>query len=137
MSRKTPISAETPPGDGDQWAVLRDLMPYLWPAGRPDLKARVVLAIALPLCIGLARPLDVLAYDVLAIDGARLDTQWEVLAAIAFAVRELKLVVEPGGAAALAALLAGKIETQGRTTMVVVTGGNIDPAMLARAVGAI
>ena len=44
MSRKTPISAETPPGDGDQWAVLRDLMPYLWPAGHPDLKARVVLA---------------------------------------------------------------------------------------------
>ena len=64
-------------------------------------------------------------------------TDDEVLAAIAFAVRELKLVVEPGGAAALAALLAGKIETQGRTTMVVVTGGNIDPAMLARAVGAI
>lgn len=44
MSRKTRISAGTPPGDGDQWAVLRDLMPYLWPAGRPDLKARVVLA---------------------------------------------------------------------------------------------
>jgi threonine dehydratase len=64
-------------------------------------------------------------------------TDDEVLAAIAFAVRELKLVVEPGGAAALAALLAGKIETQGRTTMVVVTGGNIDPAMLARALGAI
>ncbi len=64
-------------------------------------------------------------------------TDDEVLTAIAFAVRELKLVVEPGGAAALAALLAGKIETQGRTTMVVVTGGNIDPAMLARALGAI
>ncbi len=62
-------------------------------------------------------------------------TDDEVLRAIAFAVRELKLVVEPGGAAALAALLAGKIETQGRTTMVVVTGGNIDPAMLARATG--
>ena len=64
-------------------------------------------------------------------------TDDEVLAAIAFAVRELKLVVEPGGAAALAVLLAGKIETQRRTTMVVVTGGNIDPAILARAVGAI
>jgi len=62
-------------------------------------------------------------------------TDDEVLAAIAFAVRELKLVVEPGGAAALAALLAGKVETRGRTTMVVVTGGNIDPAMLARAIG--
>jgi threonine dehydratase len=64
-------------------------------------------------------------------------TDDEVLAAIAFAVRELKLVVEPGGAAALAALLSGKIETQGRTTMVVVTGGNIDPAILARAIGAL
>jgi threonine dehydratase len=64
-------------------------------------------------------------------------TDDEVLAAIAFAVRELKLVVEPGGAAALAALLAGKIETQGRTTMVVVTGGNIDPTILARAIGAL
>jgi threonine dehydratase len=62
-------------------------------------------------------------------------TDDEVLAAIAFAVRELKLVVEPGGAAALAALLAGRIETAGRTTLVVVTGGNIDPAMLSRAIG--
>jgi len=63
-------------------------------------------------------------------------TDDEVLAAIAFAVRELKLVVEPGGAAALAALLSGKLETQGRATLVVTTGGNIDPAILARAIGA-
>jgi hypothetical protein len=32
-------------------------------------------------------------------------------------------------------LLAGRIETAGRTTLVVVTGGNIDPAMLSRAIG--
>jgi threonine dehydratase len=63
-------------------------------------------------------------------------TDDEVLAAIAFGVRELKLVVEPGGAAALAALLHRKIDMAGRTTMVVVTGGNIDPAILARAIGA-
>jgi len=44
-------------------------------------------------------------------------------------------VVEPGGAAALAALLHGKLDTRGRTTLVVVTGGNIDPAILARAIG--
>jgi len=62
-------------------------------------------------------------------------TDDEVLDAIAFAVRELKIVVEPGGAAALAALLSGKLDTRGRTTMVVVTGGNIDPAILARAIG--
>ena len=63
-------------------------------------------------------------------------TDEEVLAAIAFAVRELKLVVEPGGAAALAALLHGRLDTRGRTTLVVVTGGNIDPAILGRAIGA-
>ena len=63
-------------------------------------------------------------------------TDDEVLAAIAFAVRELKLVVEPGGAAALAALLSGKLEARGRTTLVAVTGGNIDPSLLARAIGA-
>ena len=45
MSRKlAPKSATLKRGDGDQWRTLRDLMPYLWPAGRPDLKARVVLA---------------------------------------------------------------------------------------------
>ncbi len=58
----------------------------------------------------------------------------EALAAIAFAVRELKLVVEPGGVVALAALLAGRVAARGEVTMVVVTGGNIDPALLARAI---
>ncbi|MBU6367994.1 MAG: threonine/serine dehydratase [Gemmatimonadetes bacterium] len=58
----------------------------------------------------------------------------EALAAIAFAVRELKLVVEPGGVVALAALLAGRVETRGAVTLVVVTGGNVDPALLARAI---
>ncbi len=62
-------------------------------------------------------------------------TDEEVLAAIGFAVRELKLVVEPGGAVSLAALLAGRLDARGHTTLVVVTGGNIDPVMLARAVG--
>jgi threonine dehydratase len=40
-------------------------------------------------------------------------------------------VVEPGGAAAFAAVLAGKIETRGRTTAVILSGGNIDPALFA------
>ena len=31
--------------DGDQWSILRDMLPYLWPAGHPGLKARVVLAL--------------------------------------------------------------------------------------------
>ncbi|MBM3519705.1 MAG: ABC transporter ATP-binding protein/permease, partial [Alphaproteobacteria bacterium] len=43
MSRFTPPSP-TGAGDGDHWAVLKDLLPFLWPAGRPDLKARVAIA---------------------------------------------------------------------------------------------
>jgi threonine dehydratase len=57
----------------------------------------------------------------------------EALAAVAFAFRELKLVVEPGGAVGLAALLAGKVSARGGTTVIVLSGGNIDPPILARA----
>jgi threonine dehydratase len=60
-------------------------------------------------------------------------TDDEVLAAVAFAFTELKLVVEPGGAAALAALLSGKLSLAGRVVGVVLTGGNIDPQMLMTA----
>lgn len=59
----------------------------------------------------------------------------EALQAVAFAARELKMVLEPGGAVALAALLTGKVEVAGRTVVAVASGGNIDDAMLARALG--
>lgn len=55
----------------------------------------------------------------------------EVKAAMRFAFQELKLVVEPGGAAALAAILAGHIETKGRVTAVVLSGGNVDADLFA------
>lgn len=54
----------------------------------------------------------------------------EVERAMAFAFHRLKLVVEPGGAVALAAVLSGKIETAGRTTAIVLSGGNVDPTTL-------
>jgi threonine dehydratase len=57
----------------------------------------------------------------------------EALRAVAFAFRELKLVVEPGGAVALAAVLFGKIKTEGRVVGVVLSGGNIDPELLGKA----
>ena len=45
MSRRThPDSDKTLAVDGDQWSILRDMLPYLWPAGEPGLKARVVFA---------------------------------------------------------------------------------------------
>ncbi len=58
----------------------------------------------------------------------------EVLAAMAFAFRELKLVVEPGGAVALAAILAGKLDVRGKVAVAVLSGGNADAGIFARAI---
>ena len=58
----------------------------------------------------------------------------EVAAAVAFAFHELKLVVEPGGAVALAALLAGKIDVKGKVAVAVLSGGNVDPELFYRLV---
>lgn len=58
-------------------------------------------------------------------------TDDEVRAAVRFAFHELKLVLEPGGAAALAAVLSGKLATRDRVIAVVLSGGNIDPGTLA------
>ncbi|MBO0758537.1 MAG: pyridoxal-5'-phosphate-dependent protein, partial [Bradyrhizobiaceae bacterium] len=58
----------------------------------------------------------------------------EVGRAVAFAFRELKLVVEPGGAVALAALLAGKIDVHGKLVVAVLSGGNVDPELFSRLV---
>lgn len=57
----------------------------------------------------------------------------EVFAAMAAAFTDLKLVVEPGGAVALAAALSGKIPVAGRTIAVVCSGGNVDPETFAKA----
>lgn len=58
-------------------------------------------------------------------------TDAEVAEAMRFAFRWLKLVVEPGGAVSLAALLAGKVPAADRTTVVMLTGANVDPALYA------
>jgi threonine dehydratase len=58
----------------------------------------------------------------------------EVGAAVAFVFREFKLVVEPGGAVGLAALLAGRIEARGQAVVIVLSGGNVDADMFARLV---
>ena len=57
----------------------------------------------------------------------------EVETAMARAFRELRLVVEPGGAVALAAALAGRVPLAGRTTAIVLSGGNVDAATFVAA----
>ena len=58
-------------------------------------------------------------------------TDDEVREAIAYAARVLKLVVEPGGAVALASVLSGKLAAAGRTVAVVLSGGNVEDSLLA------
>ena len=53
---------------------------------------------------------------------------------MAFAFRHLKIVIEPGGAVALAAVLSGKIRLDGRTAVVVASGGNVDAEVYAAAI---
>jgi threonine dehydratase len=59
-------------------------------------------------------------------------TDAEAATAVRFAFEVLKLVLEPGGAVALAAVLSGKIETQGKAIGVIASGGNCDPDLYAR-----
>jgi len=58
-------------------------------------------------------------------------TEADIERAMAFAARELRLVVEPGGAVALAALLVEKAGEVSERTVVVISGGNVDPLLYA------
>ena len=60
----------------------------------------------------------------------------EVGRAVGFAFRELKLVVEPGGAIGLAALLAGKLDIKGKVVVAVLSGGNVDAELFHRLIAA-
>jgi threonine dehydratase len=62
--------------------------------------------------------------------GGVVATDAQVRDAIAFAARSLKLVAEPGGAVALAAVLAGALDARDRTVAVVISGGNVDDELL-------
>jgi threonine dehydratase len=60
----------------------------------------------------------------------------ELRAAVRFAFERLKLVLEPSGAAALAAVLHGKIDVRGRQAGLILSGGNVDPAVYASIISA-
>jgi len=61
-------------------------------------------------------------------------TDDEIRAAMKFAFERLKLVVEPSGACALAALLHGRVGVRGQRVGVMISGGNVDPRMFADAI---
>ncbi|MDC7786650.1 threonine/serine dehydratase [Rhodoplanes sp. TEM] len=62
-------------------------------------------------------------------------TDEEVGRAVALAFHELKLVVEPGGAVGLAALMCGRVDARGKVVVVVLSGGNVDADLFCRLIG--
>jgi threonine dehydratase len=58
----------------------------------------------------------------------------EVEAAMVFAFRALRIVAEPGGSVALAALISGRVDAP-EDSVVIVSGGNVDPKLYAQIVG--
>jgi threonine dehydratase len=70
------------------------------------------------------------------LDGVLTVSDAELVAAMRFAFERLKLVVEPGGAAALAALLAHRVELAGDSRVgLILSGGNVDPTTFSRLLG--
>ncbi|HWA62625.1 MAG TPA: threonine/serine dehydratase [Caulobacteraceae bacterium] len=58
----------------------------------------------------------------------------DVAEAMRYAFSTLKLVTEPGGVVALAALLSGKLDLAGRTAAILLSGGNVDPVLFAKVI---
>jgi threonine dehydratase len=77
---------------------------------------------------------DPLPFDILRSVGARgvSVSEAQVRAAVRFAFTELKLVVEPGGAVALAAALSGAVSIKGKNIAVMLSGGNVDADVFAK-----
>ncbi len=69
------------------------------------------------------------------VDETLLVSEEEIAAAMAFVLDQHHLVVEGGGAVGIAALLHGKAGSLGRNVVVVVSGGNVDSAVLASIIG--
>lgn len=93
---------------------------------------------AVTICDAIQTPMPgVLTFAVNAprLGGVARVTDDEVRSAMRVAFAEFGLVVEPGGAAAFAAVLAGSISVQGRCVVAVLTGANVDAAAYAAIIG--
>lgn len=62
-------------------------------------------------------------------------TDDDARAAMRYAFNVLKLVIEPGGAVALAAVLTGKFDAKGKAVAVIISGGNVDPSLFTQIIG--
>lgn len=122
VSPATAMMIAEPEGYDETWASIRTGVRQRADSGRRTL------------CDAIATPTPgLLTLPVMArlVRAGFTATDAEVGAAIAFALKYLKLVVEPGGAAALAAVTSGKVDARGKCVGVTLSGGNIDGEVLA------
>jgi threonine dehydratase len=122
ISPQTEMWIAEPEGFDEGWASIK--------AGRilkSDVTRRTI-------CDAIATPsLGTITFPILqrlARGGVSL-TEDDIGAAMTYAFKYLKLVVEPGGAAALAAVLSRKLDARGRTVAVTLSGGNVDPTLFS------
>jgi threonine dehydratase len=126
VSPATEIMIAEPEGFDEAWASIR--------AGE-RLKANVA---GKTLCDALATPqTGENTFPVLRkyVRGGFTIADDEVAETVSFAAKYLKLVLEPGGAAALAAVYTRKIKAEGRTIGLTLSGGNIDASLFATIMG--
>ncbi len=147
LGMATPGHVVTPCGGGGLAAGLTLALPeakvtVVEPEGWDDMRRSLEAGWIEPVgdnppptaCDSLQTPrVSPLTFEVLARRGAEgvAVTEAEVAAAQRFAADKLRLVVEPGGAAALAALLAGKVAAE-EGMLILLSGGNVDRAAYAR-----
>jgi threonine dehydratase len=104
-------------------------------AGRPERNAKLAGSI----CDALLAPTPgaiSFALSQKRLAGGLTASDADALVAVGLVFDELRLVVEPGGAVGLAALLAGRLEISGKTVVIVLSGGNVGDDILADGVRA-
>ena len=122
VSPKTEVWIAEPEGFDETWASIRDGVLH-----RADVKRKTICdAIATPSPGRLTLPVMERL-----VRGGLTVTEDDVRRAMIFAYERLKLVVEPGGAAALAGLLSGQFDAMGKTVALTLSGGNVDATLFA------
>lgn len=120
VSPQTEIWIAEPEGFDETWASIRD-----GERRHADVTRRTICdAIASPTPGAITLPI----MQRLVKGGVSLSDD-DVARAMVYAFKYLKLVLEPGGAVALAAILSGKFDARGKTVAVTLSGGNVDPAL--------
>ena len=117
LSPETEIWIAEPEGYDETWASIRDGKRHTADVSQPT----ICDAIATPTPGELTLP--ILQRRV---RGGLTLTEQDVAEAMRFAYETLKLVVEPGGAVALAGVLSGKYDARGKVVAVTLSGGNVD-----------